>query len=187
MTTRDDDSKAGSTHREANGDDAEPAWDAPFTDDELAEAQRLRDALDGPSEEATTASVDEEDAVQGAALLRSLRAAHDARPIDPTLHDAIVSRALARRTRVNGPPRGVVVRLGFAVVGGLAAAAAMVAFIRPPSERDGAPAAPFLARSTESLLDEALIGGSASARIDRIASARAAELRDNRYAAWGVR
>jgi hypothetical protein len=45
------------------------------------------------------------------------------------------------------------------------------------------------ARSTEALFDPAEkfpVRGGESARVDKIASARAADLRANRFASWGV-
>ena len=50
-------------------------------------------------------------------------------------------------------------------------------------------AVPVLAqsRSTNELFAEPFTEGQASARMDRIAEQRARELRDNRYALWGVR
>ena len=78
-----------------------------------------------------------------------------------------------------------------AIAGGVAMAAAIALLLGRPSA-DGArraEAEPLVpVRSTQSLFHEpfARTGGE-SARIDRIASARAADLRDNRFAAWGVK
>ena len=43
------------------------------------------------------------------------------------------------------------------------------------------------ARSTQPLFDEPFKVGDASARIDKIAVARASDFRGNRFAQWGVR
>ena len=74
-------------------------------------------------------------------------------------------------------------------------AAAVLLAVRPGAQLGaGAPNAvvdlPALAlaqsRSTAALIEPDL-AGAPSARIDRIATHRARELRDNRYALWGIR
>ena len=52
----------------------------------------------------------------------------------------------------------------------------------------GAQATMVPTRSTQSLFEEPFAPrGGASARIDRIAMARSSDLRENRFARWGVR
>lgn len=140
--------------------------DAPPSEEELAEAAALRAALDEGS--------------TGDPVVEALRAAHAPRPIARDAHDAIVSRALAPR---GGARRPVVLRLAGGVTAALAVAAAIAVLVR------GGAAAPELARarSTQPLFDEPFKVGQASARIDRIAVARAADFRDNRFAKWGVK
>jgi hypothetical protein len=80
-----------------------------------------------------------------------------------------------------------------AALAGVAALAAGVAVFvgRVPSGNPGNVAAALVrVHSAEGLFDAATPfprRGEESARIDRIASARAADLRQNRFAAWGVK
>jgi hypothetical protein len=74
----------------------------------------------------------------------------------------------------------------------LAAAAAALLFL-PTLSRSDAPAASaepsalVKPHSTAPLFAERFETGATTARMDLIASARGRDLRDNRYAAWGVR
>ena len=83
--------------------------------------------------------------------------------------------------------RQTVVRVAFGVLaGGLALAASIVlAITSAPTRGSEAPLAK--ARTTQPLFSEPFRTGEASARIDRIASARASDFRDNRFTKWGVR
>ena len=150
---------------------------APASTDELAESERLRQALDGAGNEQHLDLV----------LARALAAAHapgDARPrVEPVLAPP-----------VQKPGKVVYFRFATATVA-LAAAAAVVLAITQQASPDSRAAAsspdlPALAlaqsRSTAALF-QADSAGAPSDRIDRIASARGRELRDNRYALWGVR
>ena len=80
-----------------------------------------------------------------------------------------------------------------AVLTGVAALAASMALFlgRPVATQPGVATAELLrARSADGLFDAATPfprHGEESARVDRIASARAADLRNNRFAAWGVK
>jgi hypothetical protein len=157
--------------------------DAPATAEEAAEAEALRDALE---REAPNAKAD---------LARALSLSNAPRTIAEGDHKGIVEEAIlrgeARRARSH-QRRG---RATFAVATGLALAAAVALTLGrmsfdsvalPASATAVAPLVPV--RSTQPLFREpfARVGGE-SARIDRIASSRAADLRDNRFAAWGVR
>jgi hypothetical protein len=81
----------------------------------------------------------------------------------------------------------VLIRVSFGVAGALALAAGVALFVG----RTLAPAAPPVElahlRSTQPLFDHPFRSGEGSARVDRIAMARSSDLRDNRFARWGVR
>jgi hypothetical protein len=141
--------------------------DAPPSAEELAASARLRDALEDPSREN-----------EDAELARALSLAYEPRALDPAEHKAIVDRVLRER-------RGVVIRVLFGASALVAAAAVVllaVQFTRKP------PALPELAmsRTTQPLFEQKFELGERSARIDRIASARSADLRNNHFARWGV-
>jgi hypothetical protein len=72
----------------------------------------------------------------------------------------------------------------------VAAAAAIALFVSPlrqePSATPLGPA-PARPRSTVDLFADGFETRTTSERMDAIASARARDLRDNRYSAWGVR
>jgi hypothetical protein len=81
-----------------------------------------------------------------------------------------------------------------AVLGVAAMAAGVALYLRPVVDNSVASSvsAPMLqrSRSTADLFDAATPfprAGGETARVDRIASVRAAELRDNRFALWGLR
>jgi hypothetical protein len=157
--------------------------DAP-SPEELLEAEALRRALEDPriSNEA-------------AALARAASVAHAPRPIDPGEHRAIVERALARASRARS---GVVVRVSFGVAAALAIAAGVALFVSPAADRQ-APAAtaastPIYVHSTQPLFAEPFTAEeshpyrtSGSARVDRIAMARASDFRENEFSRWGTR
>lgn len=158
-------------------DDLAALVDATLSPDEAAASAALRDALDAPSL-----------ANDDADFARALAAAWSPKEIAPDEHRAIVARALDRAPAARVVPlrRTRVVRVAVAVVTGGLALAASVFFVvqgRPPAAE--APLAH--ARSTQPLFAEPFKSGEASARIDRIALARASDYRDNRFAKWGVR
>jgi hypothetical protein len=152
--------------------------DAPASEEELREAEALRAALD-----------DRATSHQGAEYLRSMKLAHDPPPIGAIEHRAMVEGALRARSKSK------VVRIAFGGGGALALAAgialAATRFLASESGEPPAPAAAMAplaaARSTQPLFPEPFARGEKSARIDRIAMARSADLRDNRFARWGVR
>jgi len=144
---------------------------APATDDEIRESARLRQALD----QGDMAHPD-------AALARALKNA-----VEPA---ALRPDALPESGKRPSAGRGRVIYATFGAVA-LAAAAAFALFVSRPRE---APSAAVAARSkllasrpTSELFAERFEPGSSTERIDRIASARERDLRDNRYALWGVR
>jgi hypothetical protein len=155
--------------------------DAPPSEEERIASERLRDALADPSIENADAD-----------LARALALAHEPREIDAAEHQKIVANAVLR-TR---PPRRVV-KVVFGVGTALALAAAFVLVFgkldmtKGPSMTIPTAASLVPARSTQDLFDEPfakpLSKGAASARIDRIAMARSGDLRENRFATWGVR
>ncbi len=169
----------------------EPAWlddpDAPPSEEEKIASARLRDALGDPK----IPNADAE-------LARALSLADEPRPLAEEEHRAIVERSLA-----TAKPRGQVIRVAFGVATAVALAAAAVLVLgrldmaEAPRAADMRAAGPVRiaslapVRSTQELFDEPfakpLSRGAASARIDRIAMARAGDLRENRFAMWGVR
>jgi hypothetical protein len=153
------------------------------TQAERQAADRLRDELagDAPPREA--------------AVLHALRIAAHPPALAPERHEALLAAALAQAEARRAGRRGVVRRIApvtMASLAGLTALAAGFALFFG-LRTGGAPAAAAAlipARSTQELFDAATPfprRGEESARIDRIAAARASELRRNRFAAWGVR
>lgn len=119
------------------------------------------------------------------ALALALRCAVHPPPLPP----AAAARALASAPLVATPPRsrtGRLVLVAFGATGALAAAAAVALALGAWSATPSRPL-PHASRSTTGLFVEHFTVGGATERIDRIASVRSRELRDNRFAAWGVR
>ena len=170
--------------------------DAPPSDEEFAAAARLREALENPH-----------GGEPGAELLRSLAAAHAPRSLDADEHHAILARAIAVAGAAGKQPlakrrRGAVVtRLVFAVGTAVAIAAAMLLVIRRNDAARLSDSTPrgsgtestlgaqlAVTRSTQPLFDAPFAAeGGETSRADRIAMARGADLRENRFARWGVR
>jgi len=148
---------------------------------EEAPAAELRDALDRPRPA--------RDAVEGHELVelaRTLQAAWKPAVLPPLHNEALIAKALARgKRRRTGEIAGV--------VAGVLALAAVIALSlgRGPDRPVGVAQASLIqARSTMDLFDVSQPfprQGGESSRIDRIASARSADLRANRYTSWGVR
>jgi len=160
--------------RGARDDDEAP------TNEERAAATELRDALRAPRGERPDAPLVE--------LADALHAAHRPRDIEPLRNEALIARALGRSSGLRRRGRVIPV-VTAAIVMAAAAAASFALFVRPSGDASVAEA-PELQRSRSAgeLFDTPFprVGGE-SARVDRIASARAAELRQNRFALWGVR
>jgi hypothetical protein len=83
--------------------------------------------------------------------------------------------------------RARVVRIAFGFVSGGLALAASIVLVVTSAPVHGTEAPLAKARSTQPLFSEPFKPGETSARIDRIASARASDFRDNRFTKWGVR
>jgi hypothetical protein len=147
--------------------------DAPPSEQESAEADELRAALEDPARPS-----------EDAELARAMSASWAPRDLTVEQHRALVREALATR-------RGRVVRVSFRASAMLALAASVALALW--SDRSGprpsvAPAALAYSRSTQELFQERFAPrGGETGRIDRIAMARAADLRDNEFAKWGVR
>lgn len=167
---------------------AEMLDDLPMSDEEVLLAAELRDELESGRE---TSDV----------LVTALKAAWSPRELAEAEHDAILSRVGVRapvkrnegnvvelRQRKQTRTIRVVTVTATAV---LALAASVFLFINMSKEQKSeAPMAMVKVRSTQPLFDEpfkAGEAGTASARIDKIAMARASDYRDNRFAKWGVR
>jgi hypothetical protein len=163
--------------------------DAPPSEEEVAASDALRRALEDPNIPNEAAD-----------LARAASLAHAPRPIDPKEHRRIVETALARKA----PRGGRVIRISFVAGAALAVAASFALVSSLDNEKaaprsaamESVPAIPLVrARSTQPLFDEpfaATHGGpgapsSGSARIDRIAMARASDFRENEYSRWGAR
>ena len=134
--------------------------------DELALATALRDAL-------------AEDPIAAA-----LTAAWRPTAVAEAEHEAILARVVG----ATAPRTNVVAfrirRAALATTTVLAFAASVVVWIGNTRDAD-VPLAH--ARSTQALFDEPFRPGETSARIDRIAMARATDLRDNQFAKWGAK
>ena len=182
------------------------------TPQELAGAEALRDALSRgeapPAGEAAFAAAlaaayrprEIDPAVNEALLERALAAAPAARPRLALVRGG--AEAGEAKGASHAAPRRA--RIARTVVTALASVAALAAGIALASGKlaargdhaslaEVAPAAPLRValvheRSTDDLFDPAqrFAVGRQSERVDRIARARAADLRTNRFAAWGV-
>lgn len=153
------------------------------SEEELRAAEELRLALGDPSRESHEAD-----------LLRAVSLAHAPRPLDDAAQRRLVDAALARgaKRRAASSSRGAIVRVAFGAAAALSLAAGALFVVRSADEASSASIAapPPLAqvRSTAPLFHEPFEArGGTSARIDRIAMARASDLRDNQFARWGVR
>jgi len=151
---------------------------APASAEELVESARLRDALEGGTPH------------EASPLLSALRAPFasvggDMAGIERALDGALGREPARKRDNVRYARFGVA---GAA----LAAAAAVALFMSQTPRLSPAPAASEAAgfvkpHSTADLFADRFETRATSARMDVIASARGRDLRDNRYAAWGVR
>lgn len=153
--------------------------DAPASDDEIERGERLRDELDDPG--STHPDVQ---------LARALRLAVQPRALEAATHRKILDHAL-------GEPRARRMRVTWTTIFVAAAAAAAIAVIKLPRVNVGSPTATWSAanagmdmikvHSVDDLFGEPFPKDQPpSARIDRLAEARARDLRANRFAKWGV-
>ncbi len=148
--------------------------DLPASDEEARLAAELRDALAGNG------------ATKDAELVGALHAAYRPTTLDDAEHRRIIDRAVAPKTAdviTLRRPRRVAVTVTATSV--LALAAGVLLFLTTSRPPDEVPLAK--ARSTQPLFGEPFKAGETSARIDRIALARAADYRDNRFVKWGVK
>lgn len=147
--------------------------DAPASEEEVKAAEELRVALEqGRSTE-------------DADLLRALALAHEPRTLDTAENERLVTIALDRPAKKNNV---IKVTFGVSVVVAVAATMLMYLSAQGPTAKPVARAELVPVRSTQSLFDKPFESkSSASARIDRIALAREGDLRENRFARWGVR
>jgi hypothetical protein len=135
-------------------------------------------------------------------LAHALRSAFAPAELDAKEHRAILDAALAKmpatdkRAEERGAEvialrararRATVVRVAFGFVAGGLALAASVVLVMTTAPGPGSEAPLAKSRTTQPLFSEPFKPGETSARIDRIALARAADFRDNRFTKWGVR
>jgi hypothetical protein len=177
--------------------------DAAPTKAERARAEIFRVELDTEARRGAKAEGQSDEA----AIAGALRAAWAPRPIDPLKNEALIAQAMRKGAGAQiQRPRGRVISFTMVSIGAMAAVAAGIFLFAGRVDLEGGasktaaapPAAPMTsaqasfipARSAADLFDAATPfprTGGESARIDRIASARASDLRANRFAAWGVR
>lgn len=152
--------------------------------DELAESERFRRALEGNADHPDLA------------LARALAAAHRPGTSSSAEFEDANARALdGALGRATKPRPKNVVYVVFGVATSLAAAAAILLVLAFPSSKESppgpqaiAPAPPPLvqSRSSEPLFHTWFDRTHTTSRVDRIATLRARELRDNRFRQWGV-
>jgi hypothetical protein len=151
------------------------------TNAEREAAENLRAELDG------------EAPVREAAVLVQLRVAASPPALSPETNERLIQAAFFRARRKGGAVRRIAPITMAAVTGIAALAAGFALFFGQASMNapaSSAAAALIRTRSTQELFDAATPfprSGEESARVDRIAAARASDLRANRFAAWGVR
>jgi hypothetical protein len=146
---------------------------APATADEARESERLRRALESGDE-----------GHPDVRLLRALSSAREPASLSPEAS----TRARAGLERARRAPRTNVVFVTFGAAA-LAAAAAFALVVGGGMGTRDAPKAERLlpSRSTSDLFEHEFAQGETTERIDRIASSRAHDLRENRYLMWGAR
>ena len=145
--------------------------EAATTAAERAAGEALRAQLEG-----------EAPAREGAELLVALRNAAKPAAISPARNEELIESAFRRAVRRGGAVR----RIAPVTMAALAGIAALAAGFSMLIDRDSM----VPVRSAQELFDPATPfprHGGESARIDRIAAARGAEMRQNRFKSWGVR
>jgi hypothetical protein len=180
--------------------EGEQGAEAPPSEDEIRAAEALRRALDRRPFAAAPGEKDD-GAARAAELVQSIRAAASPVSLSHERHQQILDRALGAASATAARSRdrrsqSKITYLAWGVVGVLAMAAAIALVIRSespsPSIAAKASAVPrpsfVLARSTTDLFSERFPrSGGTTGRVDRIAYARAQDLRENRFARWGTR
>jgi hypothetical protein len=172
--------------RSRDNEAGDVAPDAPPSEAEIAAAAALRRALERGAPDAP-GDADWE-------MLQAIRAGANPAALSDERHRVVLARALSADR-----PRGKVIYFAFGGVGTLAAMAAAFALIYRVVTRDYREAAPPMAlsrsmaepvavsRSTADLFPDGIPAkGGTSDRVDRIAYARARDLRENRFNRWGV-
>lgn len=160
------------------------------TAEEVAESERLRRALDGDGDHPY------------ADLARALASAGRPSELEPARVERLVADLgrepeplpLHEPAPTSAARRGNVIYVVFGAAAATLALAASVALFVGPARR-AAPSSEMAARlqdlavsrSTASMFSEKFETEETTERVDRIALARARELRSNRYALWGVR
>jgi hypothetical protein len=149
------------------------------TEEEVAESERLRAALDGQGQHP---ALD---------LVHALRAAGAPRPVSSATSNRLVRSALGDE---EPSKRSNVVFVAFGAAGTALAALAASWFLLVRPALDGGAAATIaehadlaVSRSTAAMFTTKFDTATTTERVDRIARARSRELRSNRYALWGVR
>lgn len=170
----------------------------PASEEERAESERFRRALEGQGEHPDL------DLVHG--LVEAHRSGSATPSSSAAISERALEQALGRVSSTRNPAskpspaskrtRGNVIFVSFGVMTAVAAAAAVFLVVFFPSQdRARTAAAPgFVAapgpltqsRSSEALFDAKFERDHTTERVDRIASVRARELRQNRFRQWGV-
>lgn len=165
---------------DAPDDDALDAIAEQATSPEAVDATLLREALDDPRRVHDDAD-----------FARGLRAAWSPAAITEEAHDAIVAAAIAKMPNLRPAASVTPIRRTRVLYGAGAAFVAMAAsfalYVTSANRDHGAEEPLARARSTQPLFTEPFRSGDASARIDRIALARASDYRQNRFTKWGIR
>jgi hypothetical protein len=154
------------------------AW-SPEPLDERAHAEMLDDL---PTAEEIAAAAKLRDGLDRDELVGVLRSAHRPESLPEAEHRTILDRAVSGGKVISLERRRARVVVVTTTI--VAIAAGILLWVNRPSA-DAAPLA--IVRSTQPLFGEPFKTGETSARIDRIALARASDYRDNRFAKWGVR
>lgn len=143
------------------------------TEEELREAERLREALEGRGSHGL------------ADLSQALQSAWEPKDLDASEHERLVREAVDKSRRLQ---RGRVIHVSFGAAA-LAAAAAFAVLVGRGVLEPAGPAAELIrSRTTQDLFDEPFPRqGGTSARMDRISEARSKDYRANLFARMGVR
>jgi len=171
MSEHDDHKRAGPEPAPVDGELPE---ELVATQEELREAERLREALEG------------EGSHDLAELSRSLQSAWEPKDLDASQHEQLVRAAVDKSRRSS---RGRVIYVSFGAAALAAAAAFAVLVGRGVIEPGGGSSAELVrSRSTQDLFGEPFPRqGGTSARMDRISGARGKDYRANLFARMGVR
>jgi hypothetical protein len=166
-----------------------PAHLEPESNERLI-AQALEQAAEAATRERAAAealrsALERSDALPEAELSRALRHAVKPAELDPSTNERLLDAALSSRAR----PSNVVFGTFGALAVGLSLAASVALWISNQSEEEGelSRSVVFVASRSLAPLFDTAEQQNPSERMDRIANVRRRELRENRYASWGVR